>query len=91
MPRLYDPVRPVICMDESPKQLLAEVRAPLPARSGSKLKVDDEYIQKGVAELFLAVEPLTGKMVCNVKASRTQKDWAKFIRHLVDDVYGKCQ
>lgn len=89
--RPYDPTQPVVCMDESAKQLLAEVRNSLPTRSASILKVDDEYIRKAVAELFLAVEPLTGKMVCNVETTRTKKDWAVFIKHLVDDVYGNCK
>lgn len=89
--RPYDPTQPVVCMDESPKQLLAEVRNPLPTRSASILKVDDEYIRKGVAELFLAVELMTGKMVCKVETTRTKKDWAVFIKHLVDDVYGNCK
>lgn len=64
--RPYDQALPVVCMDESPKQLIDEVRAPLPTRCGSIKKIDDEYIRKRVAELFLAVEPLTGKLVCDV-------------------------
>ena len=59
--RPYDPSYPVVCMDESPKQLIGEVRGPLPTRPGSIEKVDDEYVRLGVAELFLAVEPLPGK------------------------------
>ena len=54
--RPYDSSYPVVCMDESPKQLIGEVREPLPAKPGSIEKVDDEYVRLGVAELFLAVE-----------------------------------
>lgn len=74
-------------MDESPKQLIGEVRGPLPTRPGSIEKVDDEYVRLGVAELFLAVEPLTGKMIAEVENKRAKKDWAQFIRDLVDIHY----
>lgn len=74
--RPYDRAYPVICMDESPKQFIGEVRQSLPAKSGSIEKVDNEYVRLGVAELFLAVEPLTGKMVAEVENKRAKKDWA---------------
>ncbi|MFR5391939.1 transposase, partial [Parasutterella sp.] len=64
-----------------------EVRGPLPTRPGSIEKVDDEYVRLGVAELFLAVEPLTGKMIAEVENKRAKKDWAQFIRDLVDIHY----
>ena len=57
--RPYDSSYPVVCMDESPKQLIG-----------------DEYVRLGVAELFLAVEPLTGKMIAEVENKRAKKDWA---------------
>ena len=85
--RPYDPSYPVVCMDESPKQLIGEVRGPLPTRPGSIEKVDDEYVRLGVAELFLAVEPLTGKMIAEVENKRAKKDWAQFFRDLVDVHY----
>ena len=85
--RPYDSSYPVVCMDESPKQLIGEVREPLPAKPGSIEKVDDEYVRLGVAELFLAVEPLTGKMIAEVENKRAKKDWAQFIRDLVDVHY----
>ena len=85
--RPYDRAYPVICMDESPKQFIGEVRQSLPAKSGSIEKVDNEYVRLGVAELFLAVEPLTGKMVAEVENKRAKKDWAQFIRDLVDVHY----
>ena len=85
--RPYDSSYPVVCMDESPKQLIGEVREPLPAKPRSIEKVDDEYVRLGVAELFLAVEPLTGKMIAEVENKRAKKDWAQFIRDLVDVHY----
>ncbi len=85
--RPYDPSYPIVCMDESPKQLIGEVLGPLPTRPGSIEKVDDEYVRLGVAELFLAVEPLTGKMIAEVENKRAKKDWAQFIRDLVDIHY----
>lgn len=88
--RPYDPSYPVVCMDESPKQLIGEVRNVLPAKPGSIEKVDDEYVRLGVAELFLAMEPLTGKMVVEVENKRAKKDWAKFIRDLVDIHYPRA-
>ena len=85
--RPYDLSYPIICMDESPKQLIGEVRQSFPAKPGSIEKVDDGYVRLGVAELFLAVEPLTGKMVAEVENKRAKKDWAQFIRDLVDVHY----
>lgn len=89
--RPYDRDFPVICMDESPKQLVGEVREPLPCRPGSILKIDDEYERKGVAELFLAIEPLTGYLRVDVEEQRTKKDWAEFIRSLVDIEYSDAK
>lgn len=85
--RQYDPLYPVVCMDESPKQLIGEVRDPIPMKPGYVRKVDDEYERKGVAELLLAVEPLTGFMRVDVLERRTKKDWAQFIRRVVDENY----
>lgn len=85
--RPYDANFPVVCMDESPKQLLGHCRAPLPMLPGSIEKVDDEYVRLGTAELFLAVEPLTGFMKVNVEEHRTKSDWAEFIKQLIDVQY----
>jgi len=56
----YNPAYPVVCMDESCKQLVGEVMAPIPCAPGRALRMDDEYIRNGVAEIFMEVEPLTG-------------------------------
>lgn len=65
--RPYDPKRPQICIDETSKQLLEHTRIPVPATPGTLLRVDDEYKRCGTANIFLSVEPLTGKTV--VKAT----------------------
>lgn len=89
--RPYDSEFPVVCMDESPKQLIGEVRAPIPMRPGQIRKIDDEYERKGTAEIFLAVEPLTGKMNASVQNHRTKCDWAYFIKDLIDNKYPGAQ
>ena len=86
-----DIVSTVVCMDESPKQLFGEVREPVPMKPGYVRKIDDEYERKGVAELLLAVEPLTGYLRVDVLARRTKQDWAHFIKALVDDEYPNCE
>ena len=85
--RPYDPQRPVVCMDEASKQLIAEVREPLPAQPGSIAKYDSEYERRGTANLFMAVEPLAGKRTVQVTDRRTKIDWAQFIKFLLLTVY----
>ena len=57
----YDPMYPVVCMDEKPYQLLGDVREPLPARPGDDQKIDSEYKRNGTCSIFAFVEPLGGK------------------------------
>jgi DDE superfamily endonuclease len=85
--RPYDPERPVVCMDESSKQLIAEVRQPLPAKPGAVAKQDCEYERRGTANLFMAVEPLAGQRTVRVTDQRTRADWARFVEHLLVAVY----
>jgi len=85
--RPYDADRPVVCMDEASKQLIAEVRQPLPAKPGSIAKYDSEYERRGTANLFMAVEPLGGKRTVQVTERRTKVDWAQFIKFLLLTVY----
>ena len=85
--RPYNPSRPVVCMDEASKQLIAEVREPLPAQPGSVAKYDSEYERRGTANIFMAVEPLAGKRTVRVTARRTKIDWAKFIQYLLLTMY----
>ena len=85
--RPYDPKRPVVCMDEASKQLIAEVRQPLPAQPGRIARYDSEYERRGTANFFMAVEPLAGKRTVRVTDRRTKIDWAWFIRYLLLTVY----
>lgn len=88
--RPYDPERPVVCMDEASKQLIAEVRDPLPLRPGDVAKYDSEYERRGTANIFMAVEPLAGKRTVRVTARRTKVDWARFIYLLLMTVYSEA-
>ena len=85
--RPYDPERPVVCMDESSKQLIAEVRQPLPAKPGAIAKQDFEYERRGTANIFMAVEPLAGQRTVQVTDQRTRADWARFMEYLLVAVY----
>jgi DDE superfamily endonuclease len=85
--RPHDTNRPLVCMDECNKQLIAEVRDPLPPRPGAIAKQDSEYERRGTANVFMAVEPLAGKRTVQVTDQRTRTDWALFIRYLLLTVY----
>ena len=80
--RPYDRLHPVVCMDESPRQLIRETRAALPARPGRTARIDYEYERRGVASVFLAVEPLSGQRMVRGTQRRTRVDWAHFIRDI---------
>ena len=83
----YDPVRPVVCMDEKPYQLLGHVRDPLPMRPGDNQKIDSEYVRCGTCSMFAFVEPLGGRHHTSVREHRTALDWANEIKYLVDVMY----
>lgn len=83
----YDPKYPVVCMDESSKQLIGEVREPIPGKPGRVRRIDDEYVRNGVAEIFMEVEPLAGRRHVSITERRTRKDWAKEIKEMLDDRY----
>jgi hypothetical protein len=85
--RPYDPKRPLVCMDEATKQLLADVQEPLPARPGHPERYDYEYEREGVANLFMFFEPLAGKRHVKVTDHRTKKDWAEAMWELSDVYY----
>jgi len=85
--RQYDKDFPLICMDESPKQLIKETRVPIPMKRGQEARQDFEYERCGVANIFLASEPLKGKRYVEVTERRTKADWAVFIKKIADDWY----
>ena len=85
--RPYDPERPVVCMDESSKQQIKEVRQPIPAQPGESERYDTEYERNGVSNLFIFFDPLAGWRHVDVTDQRTAVDWAYQIRDLVDVYY----
>ena len=85
--RPYDPKRPQVCMDETSKQLLADLLEPIPAQPGQPQRVDYEYKREGVADLFMFFEPLTGKRYVKITDQRTRKDWAIAMQELADIIY----
>lgn len=85
--RPYDVKYPVVCMDEASKQLIGEVREPLPPKPGQIEKYDSEYKRLGTANIFMAIEPLAGQRTVQVTDRRTKIDWAYFIRFLLQEVY----
>ena len=80
--RPFDPLSPVVCMDESPRQLISETRVPIPATPGQAARHDYEYKRCGVCNIFLAFEPLAGKRMVKVNERKTKLDWADFIDEL---------
>jgi hypothetical protein len=85
--RPYDVDCPVICMDETPKQLVSTRRESIPMRPGQPQKIDCEYIRMGVVNIFIANEPLAGKRYLQVTKTRKKKDWAYFIKRICDEFY----
>jgi hypothetical protein len=85
--RPYDAARPVVCVDEGGKQLIGDVREPLPVRPGSPAKQDHEYERGGMANLFMAFEPLAGLRRVEVTERKTAVDFARLLRRLSDEWY----
>lgn len=80
--RSYDPKYPVICMDETPKQLIGETKRPIPPSPGRLERHDYEYRRIGMCNVFLASEPLAGRRMVKVTERKTGKDWATFIEEV---------
>ena len=80
--RPYDKNYPVVCMDESPQQLIGESKVSIPMSPGNVAKYDYEYKRYGVCSIFLASEPLSGKRLVKVTPRRTKKDWAYFLKDI---------
>ena len=87
----YDPKRPIVCLDEKPKQLIEDKRKPIPMKPGSTEKYDYEYIRNGTANIFMAVEFKAGKRVTQVTERRTMTDFAQFMKVLVIDEYSETE
>lgn len=89
--RPYDPSYPVVNMDETPRQLIAESRVPLPGKPGREKRYDYEYVRKGVYNVFLGCEALQGKRFTKISERRTKQDWAKFIKEISDEHYPQAK
>jgi hypothetical protein len=86
----YDPLFPLVCMDESHKQLVGEVHDPLPMAPGQIRTEDHEYVRNGVADIFIEVEPLGGRRHIEITERRTKLDWARFIKGMLTERYPKA-
>ena len=84
--RPYDPDQPLLCLDESPKQLISEVRSPMTTAHGTTL-VDYEYQREGVCDLYMVCEPLTGRRYVRVRDTHTRLDWATVLIELLNTYY----
>jgi len=82
--RPFDPARPVVCLDETSRQLLGDARPALPASPGQPARHDPAYVRNGVVNLFVVTEPLRGWRAVSVSAQRTRLDFARCVKELVD-------
>jgi hypothetical protein len=89
--RPYDARFPVICMDEASKQLVGEVRDPLPMRRGDPLRIDSEYVRLGTCNLFMFCEPLQGWRNVRVTERRTKVDWAHALRDFLNEFHAEAE
>jgi hypothetical protein len=87
----YDPLRPVVCLDEKSVTLHADVSPPLPVRPGHPARSDYEYVRCGTANLFVCVEPLRGHRHITTTHRRTKQDYARVIKWLVDEAYSEVE
>jgi len=85
--RPYDPLRPVVCMDETSKQLIGETRPSVDAEPGQPRRVDYEYERKGVADLFMFFEPLRGWRRVWIAPQRRKVEWAWCVKQLLEEHY----
>jgi transposase len=82
--RKHDKKRPLVCMDEVPRQLIGEVRTPIPGKPGKIKQFDTEYKRNGTCVIFMFAAPLEGRRRAEVTEHRTRKEWALQIKKLVD-------
>ena len=89
--RPFDKDYPVVCMDESPKQLIKEGRNSVSMKPAQEKRIDYEYIRHGVVNVFMANEPLNGKRIVEVTEFKTKREWAVFMKKIADDYYAKAK
>jgi hypothetical protein len=89
--RPFDPDRPLLCIDESSKQLIGETRLPIPAECGRLERFDYEYTREGTANLFMVSAPLLGSRYVEVTQRRTAVDFARLLKTVADELYPDAQ
>ena len=89
--RPHDPACPVVCLDESSKQLVAETRLPIPAKPGRPARYDDEYERNGTANLFMMFAPMEGWREVKVTDHHTAVDYAHVLKELSDTHFPAAQ
>lgn len=87
--RSYDPLRPVVCIDETSKQLIKEGR--IPCEPGNPEKVDSVYVRNGVANVFMIAEPLAGRRETVVTETRNAVDFAQILKYTSDILYPRAE
>lgn len=87
----HDPTKPLVCMDESSKQQVKEVRTPIPMKAGQPERFDNEYERNGVSSLFMFFAPLEGWRHVEVTDHRSAEDWALQIKQLIDVYYPEAE
>ena len=87
----YDPKRPIICFDEKPKQLIEDKRKPINMKKGSPERYDYEYKRNGKVNIFVAVNFKGGKRDITVTDRRTKKDFALYIKHIINNTFSSAE
>lgn len=83
----YDPLRPVICFDERPCQLLGDILVPIPMKPGSPKREDYHYRRNGTCVVFIALEPLAGRRIVEIREQKTKRDYGEFMKKLAHEDY----
>jgi len=89
--RPYNELNPVVCMDESPKQLIGETRIGTPMGQGREKRIDYEYARKGMCNIFMVNEPLNGKRRVKITEKKTKVDWAILLKEIADEDYPNAE
>ena len=89
--RAYDANRPLVCLDETSKQLVSETRPSIPCKPGQIRRVDPEYRRNGTASVFIMTLPLEGKRHVRVREHRKREDFAEVVRELCDELYPEAE
>jgi len=83
----FNEMNPVVCMDESPKQLISSTKSVVPMKKGKDQRIDYEYTRHGMVNIFVANEPLMGRRLVEVTQRKTKEDWARFVKRIADELY----